>query len=126
MIKLALTRDDARKHFADSGLTYASIDKAKIEALKIIIQKHLDVRNKYQADTEMKINKRNKKTVFSEDGSLLGCQLTMRCHYFNSREAITFGTSGFIGFCGWADDVNAAPLISAFIEWVDKLAGLEG
>jgi hypothetical protein len=125
MIKMDLTRDDARKHFADSGLTYADIDKERIEDLKAVIQKHLDIRNEVYADTKMKINRRNKKAVFDKVGGMLGCSLTMRCHYFNSREAVTFGTSGFIGFAGWADDTNVAPLISAFIEWVDKIAGLE-
>ncbi|MFB0847306.1 hypothetical protein [Paenibacillus oleatilyticus] len=119
-----LTRDAARKHFADSGLTYAGINKVRIEELKTIIQKHLDI-HEVRTDTKMQINKRNKKAVFEKDGSMLGCGLTMRSHYFTDREAITFGTSGFIGFAGWADDTNVAPLLSAFIEWVDQLAGLE-
>lgn len=116
-----MERDEARKYFAESGLTYADIDKVRIEELKTLIQKHLDTRNELHADTKMMVNKRNKQSVFGKDGKMLGLALTMRCHYFNSREAITFGSSGFIGFAGWADDTNVAPLIAGFVEWVEGL-----
>jgi hypothetical protein len=112
-------RDDARKHFSDVGLTYADLNREKLGQLQEVIQKHLDVRNEKLPDTKMMINKRFGKSLFQKDGVLLGAQLTMRCHYFRNREAITFSTTGFIGFAGWADDTNVAPIVAAFIEWVD-------
>lgn len=120
-----MQRDSAREHFKNSGLTYSNINKSDISNLKSIIQKHLDQRNEDHTDTKMFINARNKKTVF-ENGKLLGCALTMRCHYFKSREAITFGSSGFIGFAGWADDTNVFPLTEAFKEWVCSLRNAIG
>lgn len=121
---LTSDRDAARKRFADSGLTYAYVTSERINDLKAILQKHLDRRNQAFPNTTMRINKRNKKTVFNADGSLNGCQITMRSHYFTSREAITFSSTGFIGFAGWADDTNVAPLIAGFIEWIEREGGI--
>ncbi|MDB5056141.1 MAG: hypothetical protein JWM44_4191 [Bacilli bacterium] len=116
-----MSRDEARNYFANRGLKYSDINTDDISNLKYIIQKHLDHRNVTFTDTRMFINQRNKKTVFNKDGNLVGCALTMRCHYFKSREAITFSSTGFIGFAGWADHTNVKPLTTAFCEWVDGL-----
>lgn len=116
-------RNEARQYFAESGLTYRDIRREQIEQLREIIQRHLDVRNERYADTVMKINKRLVKPFFPA-GKLQKCGIRMRCHYFNSREAITFGHDGFIGFAGWADDVNVKPLTDAFKEWVDVMSGI--
>lgn len=117
-----MSRDEARDYFTSKGLTYSDIQKGDIELLMTIVQKHLDRRNETITDTQMKINKRLKKPSFERNGRLKQCELTMRSHYFNSREAIHFNANGFIGFAGWADDVNVAPLTVAFKEWVDGLA----
>lgn len=34
------------------------------------------------------------------------------------RQAITFESDGFIGFCGWADSHNQKPFIDGFMEWL--------
>lgn len=120
-----MSRDEARSHFSQSGLTYEDLTRDHIDSLKAILQKHLEERNERLPDSRMYINKRNKKSIFAK-GKLTGCGITMRCHYFRSREAITFATSGFIGFAGWADDTNVAPLLSGFREWVDSLLGEKG
>lgn len=39
--------------------------------------------------------------------------------YFTGREAISFNSDGFIGFCGWADDKNSMPFLVAFYRWVN-------
>lgn len=46
---------------------------------------------------------------------LIDCKGT----YFNSREAITFCDSGYIGFCGEADSENEIPILTAFAEWLN-------
>ena len=40
--------------------------------------------------------------------------------YFTGREAISFNSDGFIGFCGWADDKNSTPFFVAFYRWVNE------
>ena len=40
--------------------------------------------------------------------------------YFTGREAISFNSDGFIGFCGWADDKNSIPFLVAFYRWVNE------
>jgi len=49
---------------------------------------------------------------------LRGVEIQVRGSYFDRREAVTFGTSGFIGFCGWADSLNSKPIEDGFEEWV--------
>jgi hypothetical protein len=113
-------RNEARQYFTDSGLSFDDIRREHIDTLREIIQTHLDRRNEKLSDTKMTVNKRMRKPDFA-GGKLKQCEITMRCHYFNSREAITFDRSGFIGFAGWADDGNVNPLTDAFKEWVDWL-----
>jgi hypothetical protein len=51
------------------------------------------------------------------------CYFLLNSHYFTQRGAISFNSGGFIGFEGWADSGNKSPLMSAFVEWVDTIAG---
>lgn len=48
-----------------------------------------------------------------------GVELRVRGPYFDRREAVTFGTSGFIGFCGWASSCNERPFLDGFREWCE-------
>lgn len=36
---------------------------------------------------------------------------------WKGREAISFNTDGFIGFCGWADTQNGQPIYRAWRRW---------
>ena len=38
----------------------------------------------------------------------------------NGREAISFNSDGFIGFCGWADTQNSQPFLNAFRRWLTE------
>lgn len=40
------------------------------------------------------------------------------------RECISFNYNGFIGFCGWADGGNTAPIVAAFKEWCDSFGAM--
>lgn len=51
--------------------------------------------------------------------------MTVRSHYYDSRESISFNKCGFIGFAGWASSNNVAPHISGFIKWCDFIAEIE-
>ena len=39
---------------------------------------------------------------------------------WNGREAISFNSDGFIGFCGWADTQNSQPFLNAFRRWMTE------
>lgn len=47
-----------------------------------------------------------------------GIKLEVKGPYFDRREAVTFSTSGFVGFCDWASGTNELPFFQGFREWV--------
>ena len=113
----ALTRDGARAAFAASGHTYDVLSLGSLEVLRRRI------------DGEMKRaglmhGKLRMSKVCRLDTTPNGTHAQLRCkaHYFEDREAVTFGADGFIGFAGWADDINIQPILTAFISWVATLA----
>ena len=115
-------RQTAREYFKKSNLTYDDIDMNAIYKLIQILNVEIaltkscmlminepKLRGKY---TNVKLN-RNGKLVFAE--------IKVKGTYFADREAITFNTDGFIGFCGWADGYNLTPFTNGFKEWCDYL-----
>ncbi|MBO9125495.1 MULTISPECIES: hypothetical protein [unclassified Rhizobium] len=108
-------RNDARKAFLDSGLTYADLSRRDLEALRSVLGKHLksaETMKGYRIDRAIRV----------VDWPRGWAALTCSAYYFEKREAITFGQEGFIGFGGWADDSNVAPIISGFHEWLADTA----
>jgi hypothetical protein len=61
------------------------------------------------------------KSKYTKNGTLKECYLFMNSHYFTQRECISFNSDGFIGFAGWADEHNSAPILAAFKEWCDAI-----
>lgn len=111
-------RDEARKAFAESGLTYADLSRYDLEILRNVLGKHLKnaaTINGYKIDRAIRV-------VDWPNG---WAALTCSAYYFDKREAVTFGRDGFIGFGGWADDGNIAPILSGFHEWVSATAKAE-
>lgn len=52
------------------------------------------------------------------DGGILRAYLKIDCPgQWNGREAVSFNSDGFIGFCGWADSVNSQPFYRAWRAW---------
>lgn len=43
--------------------------------------------------------------------------LTMSTEDWKGREAVSFNSDGFIGFCGWADSKNTEVILTAVEEW---------
>jgi hypothetical protein len=108
-------RNDARKAFAYSGLAYADLSRADLEALRDILDKHLKAfasMREYRMDKHMRVI----------DWPSGFAELRCRAFYFEKREAVTFGSGGFIGFAGWADDSNVAPILAGFLEWTAATA----
>jgi hypothetical protein len=64
------------------------------------------------------------KVKYNTNGTIKNCFLFVNSDNFTRRECISFNTDGFIGFAGWADDTNVKPMIEAFVDWCDYMAGM--
>lgn len=54
----------------------------------------------------------------SPDGGIAQAYLKIDCPgQWKGREAISFNSDGFIGFCGWADTQNGQPIYRAWRRW---------
>jgi hypothetical protein len=115
-----VTNDEARKYFADAGLSYSDITSGDICSLVMLLNKHIKAACK-QGITTIKGMCTNQKITskYWTNGTIVHCYITMRGEYFSNRECISFNPDGFIGFAGWADTKNTDPIIAAFCEWVD-------
>lgn len=115
--RTSLTRDDARRHWAASGLTYDVLTDVGLERLRLMI------------DTEMQSGEYLRGTFRARKKAKWlksGCA-DIRCEawYFKgpaARQCVTFEPGGFIGFAGWSDDTNIQPILRAFMAWVDQQA----
>lgn len=116
------TTDEARKHFADCGLTYADITGGDILALVLLLNREIKKSNK-AGETSVNTMRLSDKIVskHNTNGTIKECYLYLNSHYFTRRECISFNRDGFIGFAGWADQGNTNPILRAFLEWCDTL-----
>lgn len=119
-----MNSDKAREYFESSGLQYSVLDESDIFLLFHFLSKELKgfvmSPHVYEKKGNLKINQSKSKTVVTSKG-LITCEIEVQGPYFSNREAITFNESGFVGFAGWADDVNKQVFIDAFVKWVDHL-----
>lgn len=117
-----MTRDEARKRFAEAGLTYRDINEGDICVLVMLLNKELKAASKNKETSVPKLRMSLKiQSKFLKDGTVKCCFLFVNGSYFTQRECISFNQNGFIGFAGWSDDTNVAPIIKAFDQWVDVL-----
>lgn len=119
-----MTRDDARAYFDKKGLTYFDITRYDLLLLRVLLNKHFIRRREelIKNDKEECLYWRHVNQIEYSDG---GFYLTARGEYFDDREVISFNRDGFIGFCGGSDRNNAQPVLDAFVEWCDWMAGEE-
>ena len=112
-----LDRNEARKIFAESGLTYKHATRDNLQKLRNLINAKM-VKGKY-----IRGSFKCKQRPFLQDDNSGGLYAGVRCKafYFNDREAVTFNYDGFIGFAGWASDTNIKPILEGFIQWVTEL-----
>jgi hypothetical protein len=113
-VKGTLTRDKMRGHFARSGIIRHKLTEAHLQDLRSRIDAHIRESGLIAGSFRMG---KSCKIVHNSDG--WWAELRCRSAYFESREAVTFAVNGFIGFAGWADDINVQPILSGFKEWVD-------
>lgn len=113
-----MTREDARALWVRSGLTYDALTPKSLSSLRGRINSEMlasgvisgtfRARQRFSCGTDRQGRR----------------HADLRCHsdYFDNRQAITFEADGFIGFAGWADDLNVAPILKAFSSWVEEMA----
>ncbi len=111
-----MTRDDARAHWAASGLGYDVLTEESLERLRAKIDASLLASGLMDST----FRAREPATLNDQPGNRWA---DIRCsaYYFEDRQAVTFESDGFVGFAGWADDTNVQPILSAFVAWVDEL-----
>lgn len=125
-----MTTNEAREYFKAKGLTYASVTLPDLHYLKELVDERF-IKQRKERMTEGKKplywrrvnNAKYYKGEYREDGTMVCAFLTGSGEYFEAREVISFNRDGFIGFCGAADTENTAPVLEAFVEWCDWLAG---
>lgn len=109
------TRDDARKCWAASGLTYAALTPETMDRLRELLDEQMQsgeyLRGTFRANRKPK--------------PIRGGGFDIRCTawYFKgpqARQCVTFEPCGFVGFAGWSDDTNIQPIVRAFMAWVDE------
>ena len=113
-----LRNDQSREYFSESGLTYDDLTEDNLrylcEILAIELRKSGCFSGSYRMDQKVTF-KKTKKQGFVFAG------ITCSAHYFSGREAVSFNSDGFIGFCGWADSINNQPILRGFNKWVDEM-----
>jgi hypothetical protein len=108
-----LTRDEVRAAFARSGLSYDELDDASLKSLR----QHLDRKMKDSGLIKGTFRMR-KSGRWKTYAGRLGAELRCKSFYFDDREAVTFNPDGFVGFGGWADEVNIQPILTGFMSWL--------
>ena len=132
-LPMELSRDILRNMFAER-FGYSDLTPNDIDALEGFIAIELARYNRecsYARNANMHISHRVKfSPTVAMDFRACGIEsafLFCDGSYFNGREAISFNSDGFIGFCGWADDKNSIPFLVAFYrgvsEWLDSSFG---
>lgn len=117
------TTKEARQYFRDKGLSYHDITEGDILSLLMLLNREIKKSNK-AGETSVSTMHMSSKIDMKKrtNGTIIKCFLYINSHYFTRREAISFNEDGFIGFAGWADQVNTNPLLWAFLRWCDDLA----
>ena len=118
--------DEARDLFIRRGFDYSDIKEEDFKRLVEILEEELKHPNENQIQTMeiAKLNKNGDKYYFHSerpDRSMNTAYINVNSHYFKGREGITFDTSGWISFAGWADSHNVLFFTNAFVKWVDTL-----
>ena len=121
--KESITRDEARKLFADYLFDYSDITENDIYALEALIGIKLAEFNEEEGSMQMHLSHRKKDAPKVKVGENIGqtiesAFIRVDGDYFEGREAISFNSDGFIGFAGWASDRNVQPFLWAFVLWV--------
>lgn len=109
------TRDDARARFASLGISTADLERSDIRKLENSLMEAM----KGSDCLAMRIDRRRTRFLDRAEGRFVS--IRCRSAYFDDREAVTFNQDGFVGFAGWADDLNIRPFLDGFSAWCDEM-----
>lgn len=109
------TRNDARETFSALGITAADLTRGDIRDLENRLAEAL----KNAQCLKMRIDRRRTRIQDTQRGRCIS--IRCRAEYFDNREAVTFNPDGFVGFAGWADDLNIRPFLDGFSAWCEEL-----
>ena len=119
-----LTNDQMRTYFAENGLSYGrDVTKENVVLLHSFLTQELFVSDNFNKTYRMN-SKIEYKTKNNKARDFIFAGLTCNAFYFTGREAVSFNTDGFIGFCGWSDSINNQPILRGFKKWVDFLVSI--
>ncbi|ACC98519.1 hypothetical protein Emin_0966 [Elusimicrobium minutum Pei191] len=123
MSKKESMNDMARKEWEKSGLKYSDISEAMFLRLVKILDETLRKNTSGINDLCVTMKPKKYAPVFKKDyrGGMREAYIYCRADYFTGREAISFNSDGFIGFCGWACTTTTEPFIEAFKIWIKEL-----
>ncbi len=121
-----LNREKAREYFQRCDLDYSMVALDDIDKLVQMVseelQSYLKFGGEHAKGMDMKASKLRKKDVKVLKDGLQYARIQVDGSYFKRREAITFSSTGFIGFGGELDDKNVAPILKAFCKWCDYVS----
>lgn len=120
-----LTSRQLRLKFTEQGLTYQMITSREISNLIELLNVEIEMFNGILGnELKLKISKFGKydfKYNHNNGGCIESIFIKVDAFNFEDREAISFNSNGFIGFCGWASSKNAVPMFNAFDKWLEYL-----
>lgn len=110
-----MTRDDARATWAKSGLSYSILNRENLGRLRKLME--IELKDAGLMNDTLRMDNSVKPIYAKRNWAGLRC----RAYYFEDREAVTFNSDGFVGFCGWADNDHVAPFVTGFVKWVEEM-----
>ncbi|PTX52383.1 hypothetical protein IQ03_01364 [Gemmobacter caeni] len=113
-----LSRELAREAWTGTGLTIGDLTAADLSDLRARLDRGLRASGLIRGSFRMQ----GRVLTRSQEGRLRSAELRCRSDYFTDRQAVTFEEGGFVGFAGWADEVNVQPVLTAFIGWARERA----
>jgi len=113
-----LDREEARRTWADTGLRVEDLRPKDLSDLRSRLDQAMRASGLIQGSFRMQRGL----GIRHAGDRLITVELRCRSEYFEGRQAMTFEKDGFIGFAGWADEVNVQPVLVAFTAWCGELA----
>ena len=122
----AMTSQECRYLWEILKLTYADIEPYDLDALQGYIALACAESCRKGETPRYTIPRRKDDSLcykMNPDGGIAKAYLKIDCPgQWNGREAVSFNSDGFIGFCGWADSQNSQPFYRAW--WTSGAADI--
>lgn len=120
-----MTREEARQYFKHMCKDYSVLNDLTLRKLSNMIEaefiSYLETGVMTALQMNMAMAPIRKKDVLKNDGKIIGAALQVNGSYFERREAVTFGTSGHIGFGCELSDINIQPILVGFCKWCTSI-----